>query len=352
MPAPPVALSETEPCDAELERWAAEGRVLVTLLFWCGMVRELHCLPGILDLVAASGVRVGLLLTAEIAEHSDPGLLALLAAPVERGGVFGRVEPLLASTGRGVAAESLLPHGALAASLEEARTAFGKRLPPELAPRGWWPLIDTPLVPAGPSRLAWRGGHPVLRFTPRGDQPSAGSSGPDTRRRDARRLAGSFVRGLRLESFLEERRPFDDQRPGAIDEAVVDAVRGAGFEYMWTKAAFGRPVAALRRDEFIALPFTAGNWDGWSPFYTVTDVRDLVRAERRLLGSRDPGWLVSTIDSPLWLLPGELLERASALYRIAQFSVVGGRSGRLVNVTPNVIARYARLLDGQRTRGR
>jgi hypothetical protein len=160
-----------------------------------------------------------------------------------------------------------------------------------------------------------------------------------------RGLAGSLVRGLGLERLFEERRPFDDQRPGAIDEAVADAVRGAGFEYMWTKASFGRPVAALRRDEFVALPLTAGNWDGWSPFYTVSGAGDLARAERRLLRSGDPGWLSGTIDSPLWLLPGEVLERGSALYRIAQFVAGGGRSGKLVNVTPNVIARYARLLD-------
>jgi hypothetical protein len=161
-----------------------------------------------------------------------------------------------------------------------------------------------------------------------------------------RGLAGSLVRGFGLERFFEQRRPFDDRRPGAIDGAVADAVREAGFEYMWTKASFGRPSAALRRNEFVALPFTAGNWDGWSPFYTVSGARDLARAERRLLRSGEPGWLAGTIDSPLWLLPGELLERGSTLYRIAQFVAAGGRSGKLVNVTPNVIARYARLLDG------
>jgi hypothetical protein len=348
VPAPSVALVDTEPAQAELERWAEEGRVLISLLFWCGMVREIHCLPPLFDLIAITGARVGLVLTADVVEHADPALLTLLGAPVERGGVFGLVEPLLGSTGRGVAAESLLPEGALAASLAEARTALGDRLPAELAPRGWWPLLDTPLVAtANSSRFGRRGKLPVLRFEPRGAQSRGGSPGTRPPRRDMRGLAGSLVRTYGLERFFEQRRPFDDQRPAAIDEAVAEAVRGAGFEYMWTKAAFGRPAAALSRDEFVALPFTAGNWDGWSPFYTVSGARDLARAERRLLRSGDPGWLAGTIDSPLWLLPGELLERGSGLYRIAQFAAAGGRSGKLVNVTPNVIARYSRLLDSR-----
>ena len=351
MPRAPAALAETEPGADELERWAGEGRVLTTLLFWCGMVRELHCLPAILDVVAATGVRVGLLLTAEVVEHAEPALLALLGTPVERGGGFGLVEPLLASTGRGVAAESLLPDGTLAASLTEARTALGDRLPAELAPRGWWPLMDAPLVPAKPGLVARRGARPVLRFTPREAAAVDGSGNPAPPRLDARRLAASLVQRVRLEGFFEERRPFDDRRPGAIDDAVAEAVRGAGFEYMWTKTAFGRPEAVLRRDAFVALPLTAGNWDGWSPFYTVGGVRDLARAERRLLRGGNPGWLAGTIDSPLWLLPGELLERGSALYRIAELVAAGGRSGRLVNVTPNVIARYARLFERPRTDG-
>lgn len=351
--APPVALAETEPDDAELERWSTEGRVLVSLLFWCGMVRECHCLPAILDLIAVTGLRIGLVLTAEVVEHADPALLALLAAPVERGGAFGLVEPLLASTGRGVAAESLLPEGTLAASLAEARTAVATRLPPELEPRGWWPLLDAPLVPSRPSRVARRGSRPVIRFTPRSGSPAEDSAGPaPVEGRDARRLAGSLVRSLGLERLFEERRPFDDRRPGAIDESVAGAVHGAGFEYMWTKAAFGQTTAALNQGGFVALPFTAGNWDGWSPFYTVAGTRDLVRAERRLLRRRAAGWLAGTIDSPLWLLPGELLERGSVLYRIAELAAAGGRSGKLVNVTPNVIARYARMLDARGFSGR
>jgi hypothetical protein len=160
-------------------------------------------------------------------------------------------------------------------------------------------------------------------------------------------LAGTLARRISLDRLFDPRRPFEDQRPGELDRGVAEAVRVAGFSYMWTKTAFGRPAVAYRRGDFVALTLTAGNWDGWSPFYTVGAVRDLTSPERRLLRTRRPGWLVGTIDSPLWALSGELLERGAELYRIADLTARGGASGRLVNVPPRVIARYARLLESQ-----
>jgi hypothetical protein len=335
--APGGTLPDTgeEPSDEELRAWAADGRVLATLLFWAGMVREEHCLAPIVDLVAATGLRAGLVLTVPALEAADPATLALLAAPRERGGVAGLLEPLAGSTGFGVAAEAELPEGVLGRSLGAARGAG-------LAVRGWWPLLDTPLVAQQPPRVERRGLRPVVRFTPRGAATAAEASQEQRPpARDVRGLAGGAVRRLGLDRFFEERRPFDDRAPGTLDDGLAETVRAAGFEYMWTKASFGQSRPATRKGDFVALPFTAGNWDGWSPFYTVGSAADVAAAEKRLRG---PGWLASTIDSPLFLLPGELLEHGSRLYELAALVARGGRTGRLVNVTPNVVARYARLL--------
>jgi hypothetical protein len=361
VPSPPRA--PDEPDDEQLERWADEGRVLVTLVFWSGMVRELNGLPALIDLAAVTGLRAGLVITDQTLEHGYAAGLSLLATPPERGGTLGLLEPLAGSTGSAVAAEALMPPGTLARTLADARARLAEGLPEELMPRGWWPLLDAELVPGAAGPVVWRGRRPVVLFTPRGEPAadaecdvaarSAGASGEAASgeaasgpaRPDLRSLGRSAVRALGLWTLFEERRPFDEVRPGEPSAEVVRAVREAGFSYMWTKAGFGDPRVVARHGDFVALPLTAGNWDGWSPFYTVGSRLDLLRAEARLLRARRPGWLASTIDSPLWALPGELWAQGGRLHAMAELVARGGRSGRLVNVTPNVVARYARLLD-------
>ena len=354
VPSPPCALADLEPDDGQLERWADEGRVLCTALLWSGMVREADGLPRLIDLVAQTGLRAGLVLTVDTITHGAGSALELLAVPPERGGVLGLLEPLVGSTGRGVAIESRLPDGALHTHLADAVPALAALLPEGLRPRGWWPLLDTALVSRRSRPVGLREGRPVVRFTPRGagaapavgaHVPTAGAP-PPRARLDARGLAGRAVRATRLDSVLEERRPFDEMRPGALDERVVTAVRDCGLSYLWTKASFGIPRATVR-DGVVALPFTAGGWDGWSPFYTLRSRSDVTRAESRLRRSGQPGWLASTVDSPLWAMSGEVWREGSRLYEIAELLADGGRSGELVNVAPNVIARYARIISAR-----
>jgi hypothetical protein len=349
LPVPPEPLSAFEPDNETLRAWATEGRVLTTLVLWSGMIRELHCIPRIIDLVAATGLRCGLVITTDSLTRASPADLALLSVPEDRGGVLGRIELLLGSTGGGVCAEGNMPKDELARLLKAARQEIAQYLPDGLMPRGWWPLVDSKLVPAKTPRFGWHGGRPVLRIVPRPrpvEQPSAGGSTTTHTTSDTRRLIGRVLRRYRLDRFYEAWRPYDQARPGPIDPSVAEAVRSAGFEYMWTKTIFGRSEAALVSDDFVALPFTAGAWDGWSPFYTVGSTGQIRVAERRLLRAGKPAWLASNIDSILWLLPGEVLEKGHALFQVAQLVAGGGGSGKLVNVTPNVIARYARVLNG------
>jgi hypothetical protein len=198
--------------------------------------------------------------------------------------------------------------------------------------------------------MGWERARPRLRVPPRAiEATAAAADGPwrevPVPRLDLRRIAGWATRRSGLDRFVEERRPYDHLRPGPFNEEVATAVRGAGLSYMWTKAGFGVPVVQDRSAEFLALSFTAGNWDGWTPFYTVGSTQDVARAERRLLNAGRPGWLASTVDSPLFAMSGEIFEHGSTLYGIAELIARGGRSGRLVNVMPHVVARYARLLD-------
>jgi hypothetical protein len=346
LPRVPRPTSDFEPDDGTLLAWAERGCILTTLVFWAGMIRELHCLPRIFDLVAATGLRCGLVITTDTVAHANASDLALLTVPEERGGVLGRVELLLGSTGRGVCAEAYIPDGELARLLTNARGELAELLTDDLMPRGWWPLVDAKLIDTAVQRVSWDGWRPTVRIPPRPrpeERPLVEEPTPRLRS-DVRGVIGSALRRYRLERFYEAWRPYDHARPGFLDPAIAEAVRSAGFEYMWTKAAFGHSEPAHVAKDFVALPFTAGAWDGWSPFYTVRSTAQVRAAERRLLRARRPGWLASNIDSILWMLPGEVLEHGRALFHVAQLVAAGGRSGRLVNVTPNVIARYARIL--------
>jgi hypothetical protein len=342
---PQKAGSDFEPADDTLRAWAEEGRVLTTLVFWAGMIRELHCIPRIIDLVAATGLRCGIVVGTDTIAQANEFALSLLAVPEERGGVLGRVELLLGSTGRGACAEAYVPDGELFQLLATARSKLADSLPVALMPRGWWPIMDAKLVDTPMPRVSWEGWQPVIRIPPRPlkEEPSAGK--PTLNRpSDARSALASALRRHHFDRYFRVPRPYDQARPGPVDPAIAKAVQSAGFEYMWTKSSFGSAAAALVENDFVALPFTAGTWGGWTPFYTVESTAHVRAAERRLLRTGRAGWLASNVDSCLWLFSGEVLEKGAGLFRVAQLVANGGHSGRLINVTPNVVARYSRIL--------
>jgi hypothetical protein len=122
-------------------------------------------------------------------------------------------------------------------------------------------------------------------------------------------------------------------------------VRDAGFEYAFTTSSFAAPPrAVVDVDGLTALTFTAGRWDGWTPFVTVNDLSDLRRAEHRLLRRGRPGWLIGTLDTCLWAFTGPVWTKGTALFDLCHWMAAGGSTGRLMNVTPRTASRYARLL--------
>jgi hypothetical protein len=80
----------------------------------------------------------------------------------------------------------------------------------------------------------------------------------------------------------------------------------------------------------------------WDRLRYVMDEAARARAEEADIG----------IDSPLFALPGEVWEHGAQLHEVSSAVAQGGGSGELVNVTPHVAARYARLLAGRAATGR
>jgi hypothetical protein len=209
--------------------------------------------------------------------------------------------------------------------------------------------MDAALEPVGAPRLTWRPEPPYVRFRREGPRPPSARPTADEVDRigfaDGRPgLPARLLRAL-LASFVEPLKPFDGYALGPPGRVVLEAVRDAGFAYAFTKAAVGPRSRVVRGVEGITvMNHTAGRWDGSSPFVTVNGVVDLQRAERRLLARQRPGWLVGSIATSLWALSGSRWERGERLREICQWTAAGGSSGRLVNVPPRVVARYARLL--------
>lgn len=350
---------EADPSDEELLDYFRQGRVLCSLVFWSGMIRETENMYALMDLFALTGLRAGIALTAQsLAWRPSP--LDLLAVPRSQGGVFPNIEVLLASCGTGAAIESLLEPQRLRLHLADAGERLTQlNLPRGWMPEGWWATMDAPMVPLDEPRsprLEWRGSKPRLRVRYRGQRaiaPTATMQDVDGfsethRGQDLRSLVREAVRRSSLNTFFEAYRPFEHFAPGRLAPELAEVVKEAGFSYMLSKSGFNQPPHIVYRDEdFVALNYTAGQWDGWTPFETINGVDDLRRAEKALLAGRKPGWLLGSIDSCLWAFSGELWRKAPGLAAIANYVASGGTSRRLINVRPVVLARYARICAGE-----
>jgi len=346
-----VSTVSDDPSDEDLRAWVSQGRVLTSLVFWTGMLREMENLYAVLDLLALTGVRAGLALTAQsLLAHPSP--LDLVSVSRDQGGVFPHAEILLASCGTGAAIESLLTPDQLGRHLGPALQDVSNRVAPALRPTGWWATMDAPLVsgdrPRLPLDILSHAPFMRLRFTPRGAGFDGAADPGGTQTAGWRSRVRQLVRDSRLSPLFEAYRPYEHFAPGPLSPSLALAVQGAGFSYMLSKSGFGDGPAIQYRDgDFVAINYTSGHWDGWTPFETVNHVRDLERAEQTLLRSRQPGWLLGGLDTCLWAFSGTIWDRAPGLAAIARFVSSGGQSGRLINVRPCVLPRYARIMGDQ-----
>jgi hypothetical protein len=358
-----------DPTDEILRAYAREGRVLASLVFWTGMIRETENLFALMDLFALTGLRAGIALTSQSFAWR-PSPLDLLTVPRDQGGVFPNIEVLLASCGNGAAIESLLPPGQLGMHLHNARKELEcLNVPQEWWPKGWWATMDVPMQETrAPSRVRGISSRPFvqMRYRPRDSnvmhthQAETGeddqinradhSSRFGTLANQASSTVRDFVRESRFRSFFAPYRPYESFAPGSILPSLCSTIKEAGFSYMLTKSGFGLPPKIQYcADDFVALNYTAGQWDGWTPFETVNDVRDLRRAEKTLLADNQPGWLLGCVDACLWAFSGESWTRAPRLLTIAEHMASGGSSGKLINVPPRVLPRYARIISNEST---
>lgn len=339
---PHYVQARNQPDDAQLLRWAREGRVLSTLLFWSGMARELECLYALADVISLTQLSCGVVLTSVSYAYMPHPPLTLTQVSQRAGGFAETVELLLASAGAGAMIESAAPPERFASTLQRSVDRLSDRLGGrDRVPRGWWPTMDAELVPHPVPRMRLERRAPYLRVR---YQPRPLAPAPPPRPKTANTIRGALARS-NLRALFEPQRPFSGFQPGPPRRSVLTAVRDAGFEYAFTLSSFaGPPRAVCDVPGIVGLTYTAGRWDGWTPFVTVNDLSDLRAAEKRLLATGRPGWLAGTIDASLWAFTGPVWDRGRSLSRMCRWLAEGGSSGKIVNTMPSTVARYARVL--------
>jgi hypothetical protein len=341
----------------ELKRFARENRIMISLVFWTGMIRELSNLYNLMDLIAVTKMKCGLVLTAASFEFMMHQPLELMTIPVDQGGVYPLTEPLLGSCGTGVAIESSIDRDKLLNYLNEGmRRIREKVVDSNYLPRGWWTTMDTRLEKRShrelPKPISFRSytPHVQLRYHKKdkiihrreSDSHDTSMSG---RSKNIGERFKERMRAMNLDRFFSHYRPYEFYQAGDFNHEMATVASSAGLRYMFTKAGFGMSPQSMHLDDnFIALNYTAGQWDGWTPFETINHLTDLQKAEKRLLKNSKPGWLVGTIDSCLWTFGGEFWNRGKDLLQIAEFCAKGGSSGKLINARPHTISQYAHII--------
>lgn len=142
LPQPEQTCFDLEPSDAQLATWAAEKRILVTMVTHSGELSHNDAVINMVDLTATTGVKAGV--GVQYQRYAfDPEGIELLQVPVCEGGVLGLVEPVLHSGGFGIIAEALTEPKRVADLLARARAEIARLAGERFAPRGVYLYCDT-----------------------------------------------------------------------------------------------------------------------------------------------------------------------------------------------------------------
>jgi len=280
---------EFEPDENTLKSFADERKILCTFLFYCPDIRHVEVLPRILELATLTRMKTGIAITAQWYQMI-PEILEMINVPLENGVVFPNVEPLLCSAGMGVGVEAkgFLKETTLRKHLMEARKIISETAGSKFLPRGYYPFLDT--------LKDYPYSKPVLKRVSDADP--------------------SF-------KIIEE----------------------LGFKYSISYLSPGKPKTLFKSENFIAINHTSKQWHPYSPFLVMSDLNEIEKLERNLALRRKPGWIIVSLDSPLWLFSYYQWQKSNELFEMASYISRGGRTGKLISATPHIISRYARILD-------
>lgn len=118
---------------------------------------------------------------------------------------------------------------------------------------------------------------------------------------------------------------------------LFEAVAGTGLEYFVSSVRPGRNEILHRQGDFVALNQTCRSICASSPFVRVSGPETYNTAAKVW-----PGWVIATLDAPVVSFLPYIWEKGNVFMQLVREIT----SPHVINVTPHVIARYARILDG------
>lgn len=152
-----------------------------------------------------------------------------------------------------------------------------------------------------------------------------------------RAIAGEAGTPRGYYAFMDTNLDRLDRVRGDIFSAIADA----GLEYIISSALPGRNRVLWRSSTSgsIALNQTPRVVEGSSPFVRATSPHDI----ENTFGARGPSWIVATFDAPVISFSPYIWREGSRFMAIVDEL----RRDDRINVTPGVVARYARVLDAR-----
>ena len=195
----------------------------------------------------------------------------MVHVPLERGGLYPCVEPILYAGALGIAAEGkgYLDRSVLRANIADARALIQRAGGAAVVPRGYYTFLDIEL-------RDWSKGFPEL-----------------------------------YESLADQ-----------------------GFDYLLSSMNPGRSKVLFRKDDFVVINHSVPYFSFYSNFIRANNLDDIVNCEDIYRESKRPGWVIAALDSPIWGFEYAPWESGGKLKEMADYFTGGGNTGNLINVTP------------------
>ncbi len=298
---------DLEYSDEELAEKAEQGKIASCVLFFAENLCHFGAIPRIFELAKLTRAKIGVASNISWYEFALNWMEDTLI-PVESGGCFPLVEPLLCSGGIAAATEAkgYISAETLLSCLREARRRVAKLWGKNLVPVGYYPWQD-----ANPHYMPDTA-EPQFKVT-----KDAGFQYHITCKKMNQRPQIVYQDG----DFIAI-----NQQNSMIDLLTL------------TKILAPKSAQAMRQemidsvDRRVRVP--------WS----YDPLNDFKRWEKQLVEEEKPGWIIVSLDAPFWGFSPFYFDHGHMLKAAMEYVGSEGETGKLFTATPHEVARYAKIL--------